>query len=100
MNEGRAVCEGPPASLVETHVAPEAIELDCTPAEEARILDGARWQRLRSGGRLIIYTDTVRTVVERIHAHDHGDRRPLMVRSANLEDVFLATTGTQLEDHP
>jgi len=100
MNEGRSVCEDPPAVLVETHVAPEAIELDCTPAEEARIFDGAGWQRLRSGDRIIVFTDTVRAVVERIHSHDRGDRRPLIVRSANLEDVFLATTGTQLEDQP
>ena len=60
----------------------------------------ASWRRLRSGRRVIVYTRAVRDVVGRIHAHDRGDRRPLVIRDANLEDVFLATTGTQLEEHP
>ena len=98
MHRGRAVCEGPPSALIESHVEPEAIELDCTAGEEARMFGSAAWRRLRSGGRVVVYTSTVRDVVERIHAHDRGDRRALVVRAANLEDVFLATTGTQLEE--
>ncbi len=100
MSEGRAVCEGSPSGLIESHLAPEAVEFDCTPAEQARMLDGAPWQRLRSGNRLFVYTEEVSAVVERVHHYDGGDRRPLIIRSANLEDVFLATTGTQLEEHP
>ena len=98
MHQGRVVCEGPPSALIESHVEPEAIELDCTAEEEARMFGTATWRRLRSGGRVVVYTGTVRAVVERIHAHDRGDRRALVVRTANLEDVFLATTGTQLEE--
>jgi hypothetical protein len=100
MHQGRAVCEGSPAALIESHVEPEAVELDCTAGEEARMFGGAAWPRLRSGHRLVVYAQTVREVVERIHAHDRGDRRALVIRDANLEDVFLATTGTQLEEHP
>jgi hypothetical protein len=48
----------------------------------------------------VVYTDRVSQVVDRIHAHDCGDRRPLAIRAANLEDVFLATTGTSLEEQP
>jgi lipooligosaccharide transport system ATP-binding protein len=98
MHQGRAVCEGPPAMLIESHVEPEAVELDCSVREEARMFGSATWRRLRSGGRVVVYTRTVRDVVERIHAHDRGDRRALVVRAANLEDVFLAITGTQLEE--
>jgi lipooligosaccharide transport system ATP-binding protein len=98
--EGRRICGGPPAELGARHLAPEAVELDCTPEEEARILDGAPLQRLRSGSRLVVFTDSARTLMDRVHQHDGGDRRPLVVRPANLEDVFLATTGTRLEEHP
>jgi lipooligosaccharide transport system ATP-binding protein len=100
MSAGRAVVAGTPRELIERHVAPQAIELDCSPAEEIQILDGAEWQRLRSGARLVVYTDHVSDVVDRIHAHDGGDLRPLTIRAANLEDVFLETTGTSLEEQP
>ena len=97
MSEGRAVADGSPAELIARHVAAEAIELDCTPEEEGRMLDGEAWQRLRSGQRLVVYAEAPSQVVDRIRTHDGGDRRPLVVRPSNLEDVFLAATGTQLE---
>ncbi len=100
MHQGRAVCEGAPSALIESHVEPEAVELDCTLGEEERMFGSAGWRRLRSGRRVVVYTSKVRDVVERIHAHDRGDRRALVIRDANLEDVFLATTGTQLEERP
>jgi lipooligosaccharide transport system ATP-binding protein len=95
--EGRAICEGSPRALIAEHLAREAIELDCTPEEEARLVDGAPWQRLRSGRRLVIFADAAPPVVARIRAVDGGDARPLVVRPSNLEDVFLASTGTTLE---
>jgi lipooligosaccharide transport system ATP-binding protein len=102
MSAGRAVTEGTPRELIARHAAPEAVELDCSPAEELRILDGAAsgWQRLRSGRRLVVYAQRAAPVVERIRAHDGGDRRALVIRPTNLEDVFLATTGMQLEAAP
>ena len=100
MNQGRVVCEDSPGRLIEQYVAAEAVEIDCSLAEEEHILQGVHWPRLRSGRRLIIYTDTPHAVVERIQAHDNGDRRPLIVRPSNLEDVFLAATGTTLEESP
>jgi lipooligosaccharide transport system ATP-binding protein len=102
MSAGRAVAEGSPRELIARHVAPEAVELDCSHDEEQRILDGPApgWQRLRAGGRLIVYAQHAAPVVERIRAHDGGDARPLVIRPTNLEDVFLAATGTQLEATP
>jgi lipooligosaccharide transport system ATP-binding protein len=99
MSEGRSVADGAPRDLIARHVAPEAVELDCTPAEEAQIFDGAHREgkRLRSGRRLIVFTEQVTRVVDRIHGHDGGERRPLVIRPSNLEDVFLAATGTDLE---
>jgi hypothetical protein len=56
-------------------------------------------KRLRAGRRLIVYLDDATTLVEHIRRHDKGDRRPLIVRPTNLEDVFLALTGTGLENN-
>ena len=37
---GRPVTEGAPRELIETHLAREAIEFECQPAEEAALIDG------------------------------------------------------------
>jgi lipooligosaccharide transport system ATP-binding protein len=95
--EGRAICEGAPRELIEARLSREAIELDCTPEEERRLLDGVRCQRLRSGARLVLYADPAAPLLERIRRGDGGELRPLSVRPTNLEDVFLAATGTRLE---
>lgn len=101
MSEGRAISEGAPRDLVARHVAPEAIEFDCSQAEEDQLFDGeVADRRLRAGQRLVVYTQVATRVAERIRAHDGGDRRPLIIRPSNLEDVFLATTGTRLEEAP
>ena len=54
-------------------------------------------RRLRVGQRLMLYLDNPTQLIERIRQHDHGDRRPIIVRPTNLEDVFLSLTGTRLE---
>jgi lipooligosaccharide transport system ATP-binding protein len=99
LSQGRALCEGTPRALIEERLAREAVELDLSPDEEERLFagfEGARL-RLRAGRRLVLYTDDAVALVRWIHASDGGDLRPLVVRPANLEDVFLAVTGTQLE---
>jgi lipooligosaccharide transport system ATP-binding protein len=100
MSDGRAVCEGAPAALVAQHVAPEAIELDCSAEEEKQLVGGedAGTQRLRAGRRLVLYTGEAQALMARIRKRDGGDRRPLVVRPSNLEDVFLATTGTRIQE--
>jgi len=99
MSDGKVVDEGSPPDLIAAHLAPEAVELDCTPEEEAAIAaaaNGAR--RLRVGRRVTFSLDDAAPLVERLRAADH--RRPLVVRPTNLEDVFLALTGTTLEAAP
>jgi lipooligosaccharide transport system ATP-binding protein len=101
---GRLRAEGAPAALIREHVAAEALELTATPEEEAALVDLAGGapprRRLRIGSRLMVYADDVRPFVERVRARDGGDRRPLVVRPTNLEDVFLALTGASLESPP
>jgi lipooligosaccharide transport system ATP-binding protein len=100
MAEGRAMCEGAPRELIERYLSREAVEFDCSEEEEARLLDGIRDGplKLRAGNRLMMYADDVTPLIERIQRHDEGERRPLIVRPANLEDVFLSVTGTRLEE--
>jgi lipooligosaccharide transport system ATP-binding protein len=99
---GRVIGAGGPADLIATQLAPETVEFDCTPMEERALLDGfARSGRtLRVGQRLMIYLDDATNLIEHIRRHDHGDRRPVIVRPTNLEDVFLSLTGTVLEANP
>jgi lipooligosaccharide transport system ATP-binding protein len=102
MSKGRVICEDAPRALIEARLARETVELDATLEEEELLLDGftAAASRLRAGNRVMIYTGDATPVIEWIHAHDGGERRPLVVRPTNLEDVFLSVTGTSLEEHP
>ena len=67
--------------------------------EEAALLDGflRSGRRLRVGQRLMLYVDDATQLIDRIRRYDHGDRRPIIVRPTNLEDVFLSLTGASLE---
>ena len=94
---GKVIAEGAPANLITERLSAEAVELDCTPEEEATLLQGfpPPRHRLRAGGRLMLYLDDATPLVSAMHAR--GDRCNLIVRPTNLEDVFLAMTGTTLE---
>jgi lipooligosaccharide transport system ATP-binding protein len=101
VSTGKVIATGSPAELIVTRLAPEAVEFDCTPNEEAALLDGvALGRRLRVGRRLMLYLDDAGDVIEQIRRHDNGDRRPVIVRPTNLEDVYLSLTGTSLEANP
>ncbi len=99
ISDGRVIEEGKPADLIVTHLAKEAVELDCNPDEESVLL--ARPipppRRLRVGKRVMIYLDDATTLIDHIRDQDQGDRRALVVRPTNLEDVIHALTGTRLE---
>jgi len=101
VSAGKVIASGAPAELITTRLAPETVEFDCTPSEEAALLDGvAPDRRLRVGRRLMIYLDDATELIEQIRRHDDGDRRPVIVRPTNLEDVYLSLTGASLEANP
>jgi lipooligosaccharide transport system ATP-binding protein len=101
VSAGKVIAEGPPADLITTRLAPETVEFDCTTSEEAALLDGfVPGRRLRVGSRLMLYVDDATDLIEQIRRHDEGDRRKLIVRPTNLEDVYLSLTGTSLEANP
>src|SRR5690606_27102707 len=99
MTSGRIVAEGAPAALIQERLAAQALELSLPPGGEERVLravDGVR--RLRSGRRLVLFVPDAAALLERLrHQGAAGDPRGVVVRPANLEDVFLALTGTALE---
>ena len=96
---GKVIDAGAPADLIVHRLAPETVEFDCTPQEEAALLDGfvRSGRRLRVGQRLMLYVDDATPLIDRIRRYDQGDRRPIIVRPTNLEDVFLSLTGASLE---
>lgn len=97
ISEGKVIDEGVPADLIANHLARETVEFDCAAHEESALLNGmdSACHRLRVGRRLMIYLDDAAPLID--HVRQKGDRRPLVVRPTNLEDVFLALTGTRLE---
>ena len=100
MAGGRALRAGAPGELISATLDAEAIELDC-PAEQLAALLGAvadGVKPLRAGNRLMVFTADAGPLLARIRDHDGGERRPVVVRPANLEDVFLSITGTSLEE--
>lgn len=98
---GKVIAAGAPAALIAERLAREAVEFDCTPEEEAALLDGASvGRRVRAGRRLMLYLDRATDLIEHVRRRDQGDRRPIVVRPTNLEDVYLSLTGTSLEDNP
>jgi lipooligosaccharide transport system ATP-binding protein len=99
MAAGKVIGEGAPSDLIASRLAPETVEFDCTPEEEAALMNGfARsTRRLRVGHRVMLYLNDATQLIDHIRHHDEGDRRPVIVRPTNLEDVFLALTGTSLE---
>jgi lipooligosaccharide transport system ATP-binding protein len=99
LSAGKVIDAGAPADLIGARLAPETVEFDCTPQEETALLDGfvRLRRRLRVGQRLMLYVDDATQVIEQIRRCDQGDRRPIIVRPTNLEDVFLSLTGTSLE---
>ncbi|HSF58201.1 MAG TPA: ATP-binding cassette domain-containing protein, partial [Candidatus Binatia bacterium] len=99
VSAGKVIDAGAPAELIVSRLASEAVELDCTPQEEAALLDGyaGSSRRLRIGQRLMLYVDDATRLIERIRGYDRGDRRSVIVRPTNLEDVFLSLTGASLE---
>jgi lipooligosaccharide transport system ATP-binding protein len=101
VSAGKVIAAGAPTELITTRLAPETVEFDCTPSEEAALLDGfVPERRLRVGSRLMLYLDDAADLIEQIRRRDNRDRRPIIVRPTNLEDVYLSLTGTSLEANP
>ena len=100
MAKGRAISDGAPASLIASHLARQAVEFDCDEAEQRAFLAGLGngAPHLRTGNRLMAFADDAGRLQDALRALDGGDRRPIVLRPTNLEDVFLALSGTRLDE--
>lgn len=96
---GQVIAEGAPRELIVKHLARETVEFDATSDEDRDLLVGMDEtpQRLRVGNRTMIYVDTSADLIDRLRARDWLDRRDVIVRPTNLEDVYLSLTGTSFE---
>jgi len=99
MTAGKVIAEGAPDQLITSHLAPEAVELDCAPEDEHQLFAGITLpaHRVRIGRRLMLYLEDATALAKHVHTRDGGGRCMLVVRPTNLEDVFLTLTGTALE---
>ncbi len=93
--DGRVASHGSPRELIERHLAAEALEVECDEEGERALVGEESVRRMRVGNRLMIYVHDAAPFLER--AHRIASTRPV-VRPTNLEDVFLAITGTRIEE--
>ncbi|MCP3984131.1 MAG: ABC transporter ATP-binding protein [bacterium] len=97
LSEGRRLVEGSPRELIDAHLARAAVEIDQDPAHHASLLARLNGvHHLKAGRRLMIYGDDGPALLEAVQRAG-GDPAGLVSRPSNLEDVFLALTGTGLD---
>ena len=100
MSEGKRVCEGAPKDLIVERLGREVVELDCSAKEEhslSSLIEGRT--TLRAGPRLFIFGEhNEQLAVDLRAALPEKQERSFVMRPANLEDLFLATTGTRLQE--
>ena len=97
MDDGQFLAEGSPASLVNTYVGEEVIELRVSPDRKAGLLGKLEGVNLRIenwGDSVFLYgtKDSLDECVEHIAAEG------IIRRYGNLEDVFLLLTGRGLRE--
>jgi lipooligosaccharide transport system ATP-binding protein len=98
MSQGKAVVEGAPEALVKERLGRQVLELDCTPEDERLLADAEPSARmLRVGARLFLFGADGAQLTERLARLPAQHERPFVLRPADLEDLFLAETGSSLE---
>jgi lipooligosaccharide transport system ATP-binding protein len=97
MDQGRVVARGAPRALIREVLAPETLELELPAGRHAAVLERLNGVRsLRSGAHLLLYASDATALLEAVRKNEPGAQLVAM-RPTNLEDVFLALTGTKLE---
>jgi len=97
MDQGRVVARGAPRTLIREVLAPETLEVELPAGRHAVVLERLNGVRaLRSGAHLMLYADDATALLEAVRRVE-SEAHLVAVRPTNLEDVFLALTGTKLE---
>nr|CRH07091.1 ABC transporter, ATP-binding protein (NodI) [Candidatus Magnetococcus massalia] len=100
LDSGDILDQGTPQELISRHVEPEVIEIRAESSLNGTLLDPAEFPNLKArlekiGDTLFCYTEHAAEIMQ-ILAHRHD--LTMLVRPANLEDVFLKLTGRELRD--
>jgi lipooligosaccharide transport system ATP-binding protein len=97
MDQGKAVARGSPSELIRDVLAPEALEVELPAGRHAAVLASLSGVRaLRSGAHLLLYAKDATALFEKVRSAE-PEAKLVAIRPTNLEDVFLALTGTKLE---
>ncbi len=96
MDRGRILLEGRPRDLVRAHVGGQILEIDSADPGVASFLNQRGWPFERSSTHYFV---SVRNGEESFRAcTERWGEGACVLRSANLEDVFLKTTGRALKE--
>jgi lipooligosaccharide transport system ATP-binding protein len=97
MDQGKAVARGSPRELIRDVLAPEALEVELPAGRHAAVLARLGGVRaLRAGAHLMLYAKDATSLLETVRSAE-PEAKLVAIRPTNLEDVFLALTGTKLE---
>ena len=97
MDQGKAVARGAPSELIRDVLAPETLEVELPAGRHAAVLERLNGVRaLRSGAHLMLYAKDATALLDAVRRTE-PEAHLVAVRPTNLEDVFLALTGTKLE---
>ena len=97
MDQGKVVARGSPRELIHSVLAPEALEVELPAGRHAAVLDRLAGVRaLRAGAHLLLYAKDATALLDAVKRAEPAAQL-VAIRPTNLEDVFLALTGTKLE---
>jgi hypothetical protein len=78
-------------------LAGEALEVELPAGRHAAVLERLNGVRaMRAGAHLMLYADDAASLLDAVRGAE-PEAHLVAVRPTNLEDVFLALTGTKLE---
>ena len=103
MASGRMIAQGAPTELIESTLAVDTVEIDIAAEDQNKILQRlptktkSETKSMHAGGRMMLYTNNAREVLEVINDSGLLDGKRPTLRPTNLEDLFLYLTGTHLE---
>jgi len=97
MDQAKVVARGSPRELIREVLAVETLEVELPAGRHTAVLGRLSGVRaLRTGAHLLLYAKDATALLETVRSAE-PEAKLVAIRPTNLEDVFLALTGTKLE---
>jgi lipooligosaccharide transport system ATP-binding protein len=97
MDQAKVVARGSPRELIREVLAVETLEVELPAGRHTAVLGRLPGVRaLRTGAHLLLYAKDATALLETVRSAE-PEAKLVAIRPTNLEDVFLALTGTKLE---